>query len=270
MYKSQKENNAGLMKLEKHLSKDKKQANASLNNIIQTAKGILEENHTMIYTKQHPIFSYIKIFTDYIQNYQAMIILKNGRDNISFRKNKYFNTVSSYYHSIDHILFENLLAESKYYKIDDLYISNARDPILTKIWKKSSIVDTIKNIGNGMMNKHFYNNDVERENVFEFDKVNHMAQYFYPLGITYVYNGNHSIFSGMNKGEGNIKVNTLFDVSYLYEYFYFDGIYLKNGKTQEKHKIYFEIGVLFEIGRLLLEHPEVFENEIQKKINTKE
>jgi len=120
------------------------------------------------------------------------------------------------------------------------------------------------------MNKHFYNNGVKKENVFKFDKINHMAQYFYPLGITYVYNGNHSIFSGMNKGEGNIKVNTLFDVSYLYKYFYFDGTYLNNRKTQEKHKIYFEIGVLFEIGRLLLEHPEVFEDEIQKKINTKE
>lgn len=270
MYKLQKENNAGLMKLEKRLSKDKKQANASLNNIIKTANGILKDNSTMVYTKQHPIFSYIKIFTDYIQNQQAMIILKNGRDNIPFRKNKYFNIVSSYYHSIDYILFENLLEESKYYKVDDLYISNARNPILTKIWKASSIVDTIKNIGNGMMNKHFYNNGVEKENVFKFDKINHMAQYFYPLGITYVYNGNHSIFSGMNKGEGNIKVNTLFDVSYLYKYFYFDGTYLNNRKTQEKHKIYFEIGVLFEIGRLLLEHPEVFEDEIQKKINTKE
>lgn len=270
MFKTYEENNEGLMKLENRFSKDEQYEKNALENVISTAKQILADNPSMTYTQQHPIFSYIKIFTDYIQNQQAMNIVKNGRDNIQLGKSKYYNTVTSYYHEWERVLLKDLFDKADYYKTDDLIISNAKDPILTQVWNTESIVRTISNIGSGMMNKHYYNSGIEKENTFKYQETNHMAQYFYPLGITKLYNGHHSVFAGMNKGEGHIKIKEVFDVSYLYDLFDFDGTYLHDRETNEKHKIYFELGALFEIGRVLLDHSEVFNQDIQKYVSGKQ
>lgn len=56
----------------------------------------------------------------------------------------------------------------------------------------------------------------------------------------------------MNKGEGYICPNEVYDVSYLYNIYYFDGTYLINKHTEDRNEILFEIGSIFEIGRLLL------------------
>ena len=230
-----------------------------LNNVINSAERLLEGNYSqMSYTAQHPIFSYIKVFTDAIQNQQAVEILKNGRDNIQLDDDIYFNTVDALYHPLDKILFSDLWEYAKRYEVDDLVISNGRDPILTSIWTSDRIVDNITNIGKGMVNKHFYDQWIYKDNAFEYYPTNHMTSYIYPLGITQVKNGNHSIFAGMNKGEGEIKAEEIYDVSHLYDIYHFDGTYLVNDQTGEKNPIIFEIGAIFEIGRLLLNYPNIF------------
>ena len=77
-----------------------------------------------------------------------------------------------------------------------------------------------------------------------------MATYIFPIGLTIVYNGNHSTLSGILKGEGTIQANQ------TYDYMYFDGIYFKNKMNDEKlYKVArFEIGALYEIGRILAEN----------------
>ena len=55
-----------------------------------------------------------------------------------------------------------------------------------------------------------------------------MATYIYPIGLTIVYNGNHSTLSGILKGEGTIQANQTYDLVPTYDYMYFDGIYFKN------------------------------------------
>lgn len=107
----------------------------------------------MVYTEQHPIFSYIKVFTDAIQTQLAVEIIKNGRDNVEIKEGHYFNTVDALNHSINSILFKNLYSLSNRYKASDLKIINGKDPILTSIWQSDRIVDNMSNIGKGMMEK---------------------------------------------------------------------------------------------------------------------
>lgn len=262
--------NLGLKKFENKMFEDENYNKTSLENIINTAKCILEDNPSMVYKEQHPIFSYIKIFTDYMVNQQAIHILRNGRDKVEVNKGEYFDVVDAYYNSLEYILLDKFHDKVVRCKDNVIQISNARDPIITKIWNSERIAGAVKNIGKGMMNKHFYKSGIEKSNDFKFIETNHMSQYFYPLGITLVYNGNHSIYSGMNKGEGHIDVKEVYDMSYLYDEFYFDGTYINNLKTKEKHKVYFEIGVLFEIGRLLLNNPQVFNEDIKRAIKINE
>lgn len=230
-----------------------------LYNVLNSAERLLEGYYSqMTYTAQHPIFSYIKIFTDAIQNQQAVEVLKNGRDNLQLDDNIYFNTVEALYHPINNILFRDIWEHAKRYELKDLVVSNGRDPILASIWTSDRIVDNITNIGKGMSNKHYYEQGMYKDNSFEYIPTNHMTSYIYPLGITQVKNGHHSIFAGMNKGEGEFIAEEIYDVSYLYDIYHFDGTYLVNEETGDKEAIIFEIGAIFEIGRLLLLYPDVF------------
>lgn len=261
--------NKYLMRLRAIQERDEKLKERQLDRVLGTAMRILEENHSqMVYTEQHPIFSYIKVFTDAIQNQLAVEIIKNGRDNVEIKEGHYFNTVDALNHSINSILFENLYSLSNRYKTRDLKIINGKDPILTSIWESDCIVDNMSNIGKGMMEKSSFENGAKRENTFKFDSGNHASRYIYPWGITQVYNGNHSIFSGMNKGEGYIYPNEVCDVSYLYSIYYFDGTYLFNRHTEERNEVFFEIGAIFEIGRiLLLDYPHVFSETVRELVD---
>lgn len=261
--------NKYLMRLREVQNHDEVLKKIQLDNVLKTAERILDENYSqMVYTEQHPIFSYIKVFTDAIQNQLAVEIIKNGRDNVEIQKGHYFNTVDALNHSINSILFKNLYSLSNRYKASDLKISNGKDPILTSIWESDRIVDNMSNIGKGMMEKASFENGVKKENTFKFDSMNHLSRYIYPWGITQVNNGNHSIFSGMNKGEGYICPNEVYDVSYLYNIYYFDGTYLINKHTEDRNEILFEIGSIFEIGRLLLlNYPQVFSKTVKDLVN---
>ena len=79
-----------------------------------------------------------------------------------------------------------------------------------------------------------------------------MATYIYPIGVTIVYNGNHSTLSGILKGEGMIQAKDTYDLSPTYNYMYFDGMYFRHKFNHSiLHKVKrFEIGALYEIGRI--------------------
>ena len=63
----------------------------------------------------------------------------------------------------------------------------SKDAILVCAWNKERFVNALLNIGQNV------------GNLFEYDKINHMATYIYPIGLTIVYNGNHSTLSGILK-----------------------------------------------------------------------
>lgn len=263
-------NNKTLMKLEAKDKRKNNRTNAQLNNVLEQANYILEKNQLITYEQQHPIFSYIKIFTDLIQSKLATTLLKNGRDNIYTKRYKWFNTVNAYLKPIDEILLGGKFSNATLFTKTNLVVSNARDPIITHIWNADRLSDAIRNIGEGMVDKSFLEIGMRKENKFKYDNLNHKGEYIYPLGIINIYNGNHSISAGLNKSEGHIVIDEVVDISYLYDIYEFDGKYLINKQTNEKEEIYFEFGAIFEIGRLILDKKEVFSEAVQNIINTQE
>ncbi|MGO4038136.1 DUF6710 family protein [Staphylococcus pseudintermedius] len=257
------QNNLNLMKFIKKNSRRKKILKNQLNNILDKAQYILETNPNRIYEQQHPIFSYIKLFTDLIQSKLATSVMMNGVGNVHIKNGKWFNTVSAYMNPIDNIFLQGKFSESNLYTGVNLKIYNDRDPIVTHVWNSDRLANAIRNIGKGMIDKRYMNIDIKKEHAFKYDELNHKGEYIYPLGITNIYNGNHSISAGLNKSEGNVIIDEIVDISDLYDRYKFDGKYLINRETGKKDQIYFEFGVIFEIGRLLLEHKHIFNKEIQ-------
>ncbi|WP_215392832.1 DUF6710 family protein [Staphylococcus aureus] len=264
------QNNKNLMRLEAKENRKSKRATTQLHNVLESAELILKENPHVTYERQHPIFSYIKIFTDLIQSKLVTNVIMNGRDNVYSKSYQFFNTVEAYMHPLDKIYLKEVVTRANIYTKIGLNVSIQRDPIVTHLWNADRLADALRNIGSGVIINSFFKGGIQRENKFEYDKLNHKGKYMYPLGVINVYNGNHSISAGLNKSEGNIIIDDLVDVSYLYDIYEFNGRYLINKETKEKEKIYFEFGALFEIGRLLLEHKEVFPEAVLDVINNKE
>ena len=155
--------------------------------------------------------------------------------------------VQSIYKDIgEYLINSNKLNNCKSFELGEsnINIDLSKDAILVCAWNKQRFVDALLNIGQNVGNS------------FEYDKTNHMATYIFPIGLTIVYNGNHSSLSGILKGEGTIQANQTYDLVPTYDYMYFDGIYFRNKINDEKlYKVErFEIGVLYEIGRLLAEN----------------
>lgn len=88
---------------------------------------------------------------------------------------------------------------------------------------------------------------------FVFQPNNHFSTLLLPLGLTMIYNGNHSTACGIIKGEGSIEVKEVVDISCNCHDFYFDGTYIC--RNSDNSKVYevkqFECGVLFELSRMI-------------------
>lgn len=151
-----------------------------------------------------------------------------------------YNDVGRYLNSS--VTFNN----SKSFKLgkSEIDINLSKDAVLVCAWSEERFINALLKIGKNVGNK------------FEYKKINHMATYIYPLGLAIVYNGNHSILSGILKGEGVIQANQTYDLEPTYDYMYFDGVYFRNKDNDEViYKVRrFEIGILYEIGRLLAEN----------------
>lgn len=115
----------------------------------------------------------------------------------------------------------------------------ARDCVLVLPWNRRRMRDNIKNI---FMRK------------FEFDESNHKAYYFSPVNICYVYNGNHSIASGVVYKKGYITAEEC-DVSRLFDHVYTDGLYWYNSHNNQvlDNLFDFRIGIIYEISKLKYE-----------------
>lgn len=97
----------------------------------------------------------------------------------------------------------------------NLEINLSTDIVLMCAWNEGRFTNALSNIGTDV------------KNPFKFDKNNHFVSYIYPLGITIVDNGNHSLLTGVLKSEGVIYPIQTYDITGCYELFYFDGAYYK-------------------------------------------
>lgn len=144
-------------------------------------------------------------------------------------------------------------------------------PVISGVWRSDRLINALKIIGKDVKEKNNFLLEISEPYVdktydFEEDTLNHFATYLFPLGMVWVQNGNHSINAGILKSEGEINVKEVYDMRFMYDHYSFDGTYLTNSKYDEKIEIQFEFGALFEIGRILLDYPELFPKEIKEEV----
>ena len=88
------------------------------------------------------------------------------------------------------------------------------------------------------------------------DDNNHHVELWLPMGIAWVYGGNHSISAGIIQGRGEIIPRHVYDISEVYDYVYCDGVnyYRKEDGSIISPVLNAEFAAIFEIGRIMAEH----------------
>lgn len=87
---------------------------------------------------------------------------------------------------------------------------------------------------------------------FKYIKLNHYSEFYPIVDMCFVYNGNHSIASGIYNKMGTIKTQVV-DISPLFEYIYTeDGVYWYNTYDKSKNEPIedFRVGLIFEIVKI--------------------
>lgn len=88
------------------------------------------------------------------------------------------------------------------------------------------------------------------ENGFKYIKSNHRGYFYSDVDICYVYNGNHSIATGIIKRQGQIKVKE-YDIKGLFKDLATDGLsWYINGEKHETKVFDFRIAILYEIAKI--------------------
>lgn len=109
------------------------------------------------------------------------------------------------------------------------------DCVLVLPWRQDRLCKQIINL--------FRNN-------FSYDSRNHKACYYPYVSLCYVYNGNHSIASGVVHKKGTIKAQQ-YDITELFPHIYTDGQSWYNTHTGEKtgDVTDFRISIIYEVAK---------------------
>ena len=158
-----------------------------LNSVLKTTHNLIKKNDIKD-VRKNPVYSLIRAMS----NYHLYDIVRE------LYEDEEVTDVQSIYKDIgEHLINSDKLNNSKSFELGEsnINIDLSKDAILVCAWNKERFVNALLNIGQNV------------GNLFEYDKINHMATYIYPIGLTIVYNGNHSTLSGILKGEGTIQAN---------------------------------------------------------------
>lgn len=137
--------------------------------------------------------------------------------------------------------FQDVMRELKTEKV----ISLNRDLVLPWPWKKSRLITCIALIGQG-----------RRWGQWSQDCNNHYVDLWLPMGIAWVYGGNHSISAGIIQGKGEVIPRYVYDIRNVYDYVYCDGVnyYRKEDGSIISPVMNAEFAAIFEIGRIMTEN----------------
>lgn len=115
------------------------------------------------------------------------------------------------------------------------------DLLLPTPWERSRLLGCLESIG-GVSNP------------WKQDDFNHRVEAWEPLHLGFVHGGNHSIATGIIKGEGTIRAEVTYDISRIYEYVSCDGVHYRRREDQTvvSDVKNVEFAAIFEIGRLLV------------------
>lgn len=252
--------------------------------VLYHAKSLLEEREGFGYPQNHPIFAYIRTLIMKVQLDNDLNILRQNGDRIHYEvnkdKSKSLHYITPYFKFLEVEVRDYYIFNNTSFELDKaIEIELGKTPVLSKVWRADRLVRCLATIGSDVVRKNDLRiSDEFREDIpeliteaFKQDDINHMGAYQYPLGFVYIKNGNHSVNAGIMKGEGTLKFKDVDDLSGMYEHYKFDGNYLRKNKGLEGSenwhnvdKIPFELGAVFEIGRILLDYPELFPEEVKE------
>ena len=220
--------------------KNEKIKKEKLKEILTVAEEIIIKAKNKKY-KEHPVNAIIKALTDKAQQ-DFLFDLYSRKSNSEYGGRLFYSIPSV---EVNGSMINKECSNS------DRKIDIARDNIISGPWNKERFINSIINIGEGCS----WGEWKEHSN-------NHFVNYYKPLNLYLVTNGNHSITCGILKNEGEIINNiTCYNLNTYYDYICFDGVSYKEIEgCSETIKIYqgkeiiFEIGAIFEIGRLILKY----------------
>lgn len=153
-------------------------------------------------------------------------IIKILADNINYRNNKALlsNTPKE---NVWEDTFTNMVFKVDEIKIEkEIIIHMGKNPVLSDIWSEHKQIDGLKNFS-------------EYARIWKEDRLNHFYYLILPVGLTVVVNGFHSTNAGIVKSIGhlcfspNTENGKVFDISSLYQNFFFDGIYYREMETKK-------------------------------------
>lgn len=134
-------------------------------------------------------------------------------------------------------------------------------PLLQCIWSNKRLIDNLISFS-------------RNESFFDIHNGNISNQFVYPLGITLVNSGNHSQFVNFLQGNREYLVSEIVDLTDVLKHWHFNGKHLINssgkvdravekrlGKGQTMDDLFYA-GVLFELGKILMKHNELFPQQI--------
>lgn len=166
-------------------NKKSKKMKKKLDSILNTTYELVK-NSDIKDVRRCPAYSLVRAMT----NYHLFDIVRELYEDENVTK------VQSIFRDIGEGIFNSrVLENAECFELgkSNINIDLSKDAILVCAWNKRRFIDALLKIGGNVNNS------------FEFDKINHMATYIYPIGVTVVYNGNHSIITGILKSEGMIQ-----------------------------------------------------------------
>ncbi|WP_270250791.1 DUF6710 family protein [Lactococcus lactis] len=231
--------------------------------IIEQARIIISDYET-IAEEIHPIYSFAAQFTNYISYKHAMeaFKLQNNSAVTSIDLNNLLRTTifKDFVNQIE--FYTNEGDNETYHKLgilisDDVFsISLNQMPLITSAWKYDRITRQMLDIqtpSTPFDSKQFnWNLD---------------NKYLYPMPLINCEGGNHSQYVARIKGDAQTRIRSIIDISKIYDFVQFDGNqfiykypeqlnYLSDSQYEIEKEEEFYIGVLYEIGRLILNFEE--------------
>lgn len=223
--------------------KDSLSNKEKFDNIISFAKEIIDSCEGNTY-KEHPILDFIRIVGRRIQTDYMGYLLYSGKKESNYSNLEAREAMFNIHGAIKDkngksVRISKIIEEKQFTK----KVSLSKDLILPWPWRRDRIQNCIINIG-----------EDRKWGKWEQDYNNHYVDVWLPMGIIWVWGGNHSITIGIVQG-GEIEADKYSDISKVYDYIRCDGeefIEITTGKVIEKVKSP-EFAAIFEIGRMMSE-----------------
>lgn len=119
----------------------------------------------------------------------------------------------------------------------------AKDVLIPQPWHRERLIEAVLNKGHYDLHGKFRAN------------YNHKAHFLLPVGLAWAEGGNHSLAAAIGDGSGSLVTREVFDFSVVYPYVIYDGdsFVRRHDRATLNRPKYEEAGILFEIGRRMLE-----------------